>query len=194
MNTSRQSPRFAGWRSSKRVRGEPRARDTPSCRPPVWRESTSGCDPRAPTNSQHAVQRRGASCADRRRARTDHARAPECASSDADRLNRPSRNCVSLGRRSHHLETVHQAWTAARKAAALPHRLLHDFRRAAARRLTNAGVPQSFAMRVTGHKTPSMFRRYSIVETADMARGLERVAVREEGAKVRRIGHRDGHR
>jgi hypothetical protein len=42
-------------------------------------------------------------------------------------------------------------------------------------------------MRVTGHKTPSMYRRYSIVETVDMARGLERVARREESAKVRRI-------
>jgi integrase len=86
------------------------------------------------------------------------------------------------------------AWTATRKEAKLPHRLFHDFRRAAARRLTNAGVPQSIAMRVTGHVTPSMYRRYSIVETSDMARGLERVAAREEGAKVRRIGHRDGHR
>lgn len=79
------------------------------------------------------------------------------------------------------------AWNAARKAAALPDRLFHDFRRAAARRLTNAGVPQVVSMQITGHKTASMFRRYSIVETVDMARGLERVARREESAKVHRI-------
>jgi integrase len=84
------------------------------------------------------------------------------------------------------------AWTETRKAAKLPHRLFHDFRRAAARRLTNAGVPQVVAMRVTGHKTPSMFRRYSIVETVDMAKGLERVARREEPRRF--IGSGDGHR
>lgn len=64
------------------------------------------------------------------------------------------------------------AWHPARKAAKLPHRLFHDFRRAAARRLTNAGIPQVVAMRITGHKTPSMYRRYSIVEMADMAKAL----------------------
>jgi integrase len=86
-------------------------------------------------------------------------------------------------------------WNATRIAAKLPHRIFHDFRRAAARRLTNAGVPQVVSMQVTGHKTASMFRRYSIVEKVDMARGLDRVARREESAKVRRMdGHRNGHR
>ncbi len=47
-----------------------------------------------------------------------------------------------------------RAWNATRKAAKLLHRLFHDFRRAAARRMTNAGIPQVVAMRVTGHKTP----------------------------------------
>ncbi len=68
------------------------------------------------------------------------------------------------------------AWSAARKAAKLPHRLFHDFRRAAARRMTNAGVPQVVAMKITGHETDSMFRRYAIVETSDMASAFQRVA------------------
>jgi integrase len=80
------------------------------------------------------------------------------------------------------------AWNAARKAAGLPHRLFHDFRRAAARRLTNAGVPQVVAMRITGHKTPSMYRRYSIVETGDMAKALAALTKSpKEGAKVVRF-------
>ncbi len=78
-----------------------------------------------------------------------------------------------------------RAWNAARKAANLQLRLFHDFRRAAARRMTNAGVAQVVAMRVTGHKTPSMFRRYSIVETADLARALRQVASRKEKASGR---------
>jgi len=68
------------------------------------------------------------------------------------------------------------AWNASRKAAGLSQRLFHDFRRSAARRMNNAGVPQFVAMRVTGHKTASMYKRYSIVETADIARALDRVA------------------
>jgi integrase len=85
-----------------------------------------------------------------------------------------------------------KGWNAARKAAKLTDRIFHDFRRSAARRLTNAGVPQQVAMRVTGHKTPSMFRRYSIVEKVDMAQGLEKVASRE--TRSRKLASIDGRR
>lgn len=71
-------------------------------------------------------------------------------------------------------------WNAARKAAKLQGRLFHDFRRSAARRHIAAGVSQAVAMRITGHLTPSMFRRYQIVESADVARALDQVAARNE--------------
>jgi integrase len=81
-----------------------------------------------------------------------------------------------------------RAWTSARKDAKLPGRIFHDFRRSGARRLIAAGVSQAVAMRVSGHKTPSIFRRYQIVETSDVAQALERVASRKEekasGAKI----------
>ena len=73
-----------------------------------------------------------------------------------------------------------RAWNSARKAAKLEGRLFHDFRRCAARRLIGAGVSQAVAMRVTGHKTPSMFRRYQIVESSDVAHALAQVASRAE--------------
>jgi integrase len=44
-------------------------------------------------------------------------------------------------------------WACACKAAGVPSRLLHDFRRTAVRNLERAGVPRSAAMRLTGHKT-----------------------------------------
>lgn len=91
-----------------------------------------------------------------------------------------------------------RAWNRTRKAAKLEGRIFHDFRRSGARRLINAGVSQAVAMRVSGHKTPSIFRRYQIVETADVAQALRRVASREEkGRAPRRLAtmrHPDGHR
>jgi integrase len=51
----------------------------------------------------------------------------------------------------------------------------HDFRRSAARNLIRAGVAQSVAQKVTGHKSARMFDRYNISDTTDMADALVKV-------------------
>jgi hypothetical protein len=43
-----------------------------------------------------------------------------------------------------------------------------------ARAMSQAGVPQQIAMRISGHKTASMFQRYNIVATDDLRTALEK--------------------
>ena len=61
------------------------------------------------------------------------------------------------------IQSFRKAWVTACNFANVPGRLFHDLRRCAARNLLAAGVPQAVAMKVTGHKTYSRFRRYAIV-------------------------------
>jgi integrase len=58
------------------------------------------------------------------------------------------------------------AWAQACDDAGVPGRLVHDFRRTAVRNLERAGIPRSAAMKMTGHKTEAVYRRYAIVDSA----------------------------
>ncbi len=53
--------------------------------------------------------------------------------------------------------------------------LIHDLRRCAARNLSRAGVPEVVAMKITGHKTNSMYRRYRIVDESELREAQERM-------------------
>ena len=61
------------------------------------------------------------------------------------------------------------------KTRKIPTKLFHDFRRSAARNLVRAGVPETVAMKLMGHQTALVFRRYAIVD--------ERM-LQEAGAKL----------
>jgi integrase len=53
----------------------------------------------------------------------------------------------------------------------------HDFRRSAVRNLINAGVDQTTAMKITGHRTVSVFQRYNIISTAQLHDAQKKVAL-----------------
>jgi integrase len=73
-------------------------------------------------------------------------------------------------------------WEVITTAAGCPGLLFHDLRRSAVRNLIRCGVSEHVAMRISGHKTPSVFRRYDIVD-AD-ARDLQDAAKKIESGAV----------
>ena len=74
--------------------------------------------------------------------------------------------CRQKGQR---IRTFWKRWTTACAAAWCPGRVPHDFRRTAVRNLNRAGVPETVAMKITGHKTRAVFDRYDITSEEDLA-------------------------
>ncbi|MBI3028908.1 MAG: tyrosine-type recombinase/integrase [Candidatus Rokubacteria bacterium] len=80
-----------------------------------------------------------------------------------------------------------RAWKSACKKAGVPGRIPHDFRRTAVRNLERAGVPRSVAMRMVGHKTEAMYRRYAIVDETMLREGAEKYARSEQGKVLGKV-------
>ena len=84
------------------------------------------------------------------------------------------------------------AWNSARIRAGVPDILIHDLRRTAVRNMVRAGIPEKTAMLISGHKTRSMFDRYTIIDEKDIELAGQKLEAfenleKEVRAKVRAV-------
>lgn len=81
------------------------------------------------------------------------------------------------------LGDLRKTWNRACVEAGVSGLLFHDLRRSAARNLVRAGVDRDVARKIIGHRTPSMFQRYNIVDVEDQRAAMRRA---DEYAAARR--------
>lgn len=106
-------------------------------------------------------------------------------------------NCpwVFFNESGKHIGRFMRSWRAACVQAGLvnedgePDRLFHDLRRSGVRNLIRAGVPERVAMRISGHKTRSIFDRYNIVSERDLHEAARRLETYVQSKEEQADGH-----
>jgi integrase len=68
------------------------------------------------------------------------------------------------------------SWASACERAKMPDLRVHDLRRSGIRSFVRAGMPENLAMRLSGHATPSVFRRYDIISEGDLQDGGDKLS------------------
>ena len=79
-------------------------------------------------------------------------------------------------RKGQPIKNPRNAWNRACVKAGNPGAWFHDLRRSAVRNMERAGVSRSVLMKVTGHKTESIYKRYAIADVVSLEKGLKKLA------------------
>jgi integrase len=79
----------------------------------------------------------------------------------------PRQSDSLFARGSRPIKTFRDSWTQACQRAGVLNLLFHELRRTAVRNLRRAGVAETVIMKITGHRTRSVFERYNITDQSD---------------------------
>jgi integrase len=73
------------------------------------------------------------------------------------------------------IASFRKAFKAAAKEAGMAGLVPHDMRRSAVRNFRRAGLSEHEGMKLSGHETDSIYRRYDIISDADLTESMNRV-------------------
>jgi integrase len=82
------------------------------------------------------------------------------------------------------VKDFYDTWRNVTTAAGVPGLLVHDLRRTAARNMRRDGTDRDTIMQIGGWKTDSMFRRYNIVDVADLHEAALKIDRRREKSQL----------
>jgi integrase len=91
------------------------------------------------------------------------------------RAQHPDAEFVFVDESGQPIRQFNKQWDAACVRAGITGMLFHDLRRTAVRAMIRAGVSQHVAMQISGHKTASVFRRYDVVDEADLLEAAQKL-------------------
>ena|SRR6266542_2495269 len=98
---------------------------------------------------------------------------PSALSQASERLSRHPNSPLSLGELKI-FKKIKKRKSAA-TAAGIPGLVPHDMRRSAVRNFRRAGLSEHEGMKLSGHETDSIYRRYDIISDDDLTESMNRV-------------------